>query len=187
MSNAKLHNHNKLQGKNEFLRGALSSTPVNHYWKKDNNEHKYSDSSTLESIKNTPKNNSAYSESNTFDSAIDPQHDINYYLNEIENIIQFYNVDTVDNGLELAQEYNTLSDEIILNKRESEILYYLSLNKSIKDIAAVATILDNKEVSASEINAIVNKQLYPKFKVDNISQLVDKATALNLILFQLEN
>lgn len=73
-----------------------------------------------------------------------------------------------------------------VTKRELDVLYYLSLNKSPKEIAQIITILENKTVSDSTINAVINKKLYPKFEVFNIGQLVEKAIMLNLIPFLLD-
>ncbi len=129
----------------------------------------------------------AESEIFQLDTKTEPLQDFNKCLNGIQDIIQSYTIGTLNYRPIANNEFNTLSDEITLNRRESEILYYLSQNKSIKDIAAIASILDNKDVSASTINAIIDKQLYKKFGVDNKEQLVEKADALNMILFQPEH
>ena len=71
--------------------------------------------------------------------------------------------------------------KISLTKREQQILYYLSLNQSPKDIANILSILDNKEVKPSTINSIICKKLYIKFSVSSVSQLIEKATMLNLL------
>ncbi|MCC2624175.1 MAG: hypothetical protein K0R14_48 [Burkholderiales bacterium] len=128
----------------------------------------------------------AESEIFQLETTTEPLQDFNKCLNGIQDIIQSYTIGTLNYRPISNNEYNTLSEEIILTRRESEILYYLSQNKSIKDIAAIASILDNKEVTARTINAIIDKQLYKKFGVDNIEQLVEKADALNMILFQPE-
>ncbi|MCC2624393.1 MAG: hypothetical protein K0R14_266 [Burkholderiales bacterium] len=47
--------------------------------------------------------------------------------------------------------------------------------------AKIITIMENNPVSDSTINATINKKLYPKFEVFNISQLVEKAIMLDLI------
>lgn len=185
MSSSKIQNETT-QYKNEFLRSALATEPAHRYWKNldDGSSSQYIDSSIA--LGNTLDSGDILEETSNFSSKTDTQ-DLTQYLDEIQNIIQFYKINTVDDVVEPSPGFDTISEEIILSQRESEILYYLSLDKSIKDIAAVTTILDNRNVSASEINAIINKQLYPKFKVDNIAQLIETATALNLILFQLDS
>lgn len=77
--------------------------------------------------------------------------------------------------------------KINLSAREQEILYYLYLNKSPKEIANILSIISGKEVSASTIHAIINKRLYVKFNVNSVSQLIEKAHAYNMIPFLITN
>jgi PAS domain S-box-containing protein len=74
-------------------------------------------------------------------------------------------------------------ENISLSKREKEILYLLSLNKSPKEIAQIFSNIENKNIASSTINSIICKQLYPKLGVFNISQLIEKANYLKLIPF----
>ena len=73
------------------------------------------------------------------------------------------------------------SENISLTKRETEILYLLSLGKSPKEIANILSKAQNKSVCASTINAMINKQLYPKFEVYNVNQLIEKAHLMRKI------
>ncbi|HLX54948.1 MAG TPA: hypothetical protein VKR58_13465 [Aquella sp.] len=176
MSKSKTRNETE-QIKDSFLEKIIASTPVNTYWNNlDGDNQVYNDVAAIQDAETLRINPQA-----------EKLQDFNKCLSSIQNIIQSYTIGTLDYKTPLNSEFNTLSDEIVLTKRESEILYYLSLNKSIKDIAAVITILDNKPVSASAINTIIDKQLYPKFEVDNIEKLIEKANSLKLILFQLDN
>lgn len=77
--------------------------------------------------------------------------------------------------------------QIKLTKRESQILYFLSLSKSPKDIATSLSSLESKIVSHATIQSIITKKLYVKFNVYSISRLVEKANLLNLIPFTLED
>ena len=76
---------------------------------------------------------------------------------------------------------------INITTREAEILYLLSLGKSPKEIAVTLSKIYKKTISASTIGALINKQLYPKFDVYNVSQLIEKATTLKMVPFMMEN
>jgi len=73
--------------------------------------------------------------------------------------------------------------DITLSKREREILYYLSLNKSPKDIATILSVLDKKAILPTTVQSVIDKQLYQKLDVFNIGQLIEKANMLKLIPF----
>lgn len=68
-----------------------------------------------------------------------------------------------------------------LTKREREVLFYLSLNKSPKEIANILTVIDKKIVAPSTVQSIIDKRLYSKLDSYNISQLIEKAYILKLI------
>ena len=70
-----------------------------------------------------------------------------------------------------------------LSRREEQILYLLSLNKSTKDIANILGIIDGKELSYKTILSIINKKLYVKFEVFSVSELISKARSAGLIPF----
>lgn len=104
-------------------------------------------------------------------------------LDEIQQIIQSYKINILNNRLGVKPDTDDLKHNIIISKRECEILYYLALNKSPKEIASIFAILDQKSVAAATIQSIIDKQLYIKFNVFNISQLIEKANVLRLIPF----
>lgn len=104
-------------------------------------------------------------------------------LDEIQQVIQSYKINILNNRLGVKVEAKSLQSNIIISKRECEILYYLALNKSPKEIASIFAVLDQKIVAASTIQSIIDKQLYVKFNVFNISQLIEKANMLRLIPF----
>lgn len=103
-------------------------------------------------------------------------------LDDIQNTIQTYKFGILNSKLGITAT-NLPHAEIVLTKRESEILYYISLNKSPKEIAGILSIIDQKDIASTTIQAIINKQLYPKFGVYNVSQLVERANTLRLIPF----
>ncbi len=109
------------------------------------------------------------------------------FIDKIQRDIQNYKVEALTEQIGIKPKISNSDKQIRLTKRELDILYYLSLNKSPKDISQIITIIENKPVSDSTINAIINKKLYPKFEVFNIGQLVEKAIMLNQIPFLLNN
>jgi|GEM_PF-1729790 len=117
---------------------------------------------------------------------IDGTKNFRQFLNKIVNEIQNFRIEDLSEKLGIKPQVN-LDEPIRLTKRESEVLYFLSLNKSPKDIATIITALEEKPVADSTINGLINKQLYPKFKVFNIGQLIEKANVLKLIPFLPDN
>jgi PAS domain S-box-containing protein len=108
-------------------------------------------------------------------------------LDEIQQVIQSYKINILNNRLGVKPVKESSNENIIISKRECEILYYLALNKSPKEIASIFAILDQKSVAAATIQSIIDKQLYVKFNVFNISQLIEKANLLKLIPFLPDN
>lgn len=109
----------------------------------------------------------------------------------IENItplvqtIDNFKFSTLNNKLGIFHP-DTQTENIDLTKREQEVLYYLALNQSPKEIASTLTSIEHKEhkpVKAKTIQSIIDTKLYPKFGVYNVSNLVEKAKLLNLIPF----
>lgn len=104
-------------------------------------------------------------------------------IDEIQRIIQSYKILFLNDRLGIESQINRQDQSIYRTKRESEVLYYLSLNKSPKEIATILTIIDNKSVSPGTVQSIIDKQLYTKFEVYSISKLIEKANVLKLIPF----
>ena len=104
-------------------------------------------------------------------------------MNSIQHLMQEAKINAVSNKTGAQTEITDYDKKIVITKREREILYFLSMGKTPKEIATVLSVLEGKEVSSGTISAFINKQLYPKFEVFNISQLVEKATLLKLIPF----
>ncbi len=87
------------------------------------------------------------------------------FIDKIQRDIQNYKVEALTEQIGIKPKISNSDKQIRLTKRELDVLYYLSLNKSPKDIAQIITIIESKPVSDSTINAIINKKLYPKFEV----------------------
>jgi len=103
------------------------------------------------------------------------------FIDDVMHLIQCYKLETLNDklGIEFLEMKHTM--EINLNKREKEILYFLSLNKSISEIAEILTVLDNKQMHATTVQSMVNEKLYPKFKAGNINQLLQNAIKYRMI------
>ena len=68
-----------------------------------------------------------------------------------------------------------------LSKRETEILYCLSLHKTPKEISRILSLAHGREVSIRSVQTIINEKLYSKLDVHSTSHLIERAAALNLI------
>ncbi|MCC2625248.1 MAG: Sensory box histidine kinase/response regulator [Burkholderiales bacterium] len=111
----------------------------------------------------------------------DSQTRITSFVNKMMHEIQAFRIEELHRTTGIKPPISDADRQMKLTKREQQILYFLSMNKSPKDIAQIITIIENNPVSDSTINAIINKRLYPKFEVFNIGQLVEKAIMLDLI------
>lgn len=104
-------------------------------------------------------------------------------INEFNHLLQKYKFDILNEDLGIKKQLNEDCKHIHLSKREQEILYYLSLNQSTKDIATILSILDKTSILPSTIQSTINKRLYTKFDVLSVSQLIEKANSMKLIPF----
>lgn len=108
------------------------------------------------------------------------------FIENISHLIDNYKISALNRKLGKS-ELNTLQNKPNLTKREAEVLYYLSLNKSPKEIAAILSLVEQKEITSKTIQSVIDKQLYSKFKVYSISQLIENAKSKKLIPFLLDN
>jgi len=76
-------------------------------------------------------------------------------------------------------------EEIKLATRQSEVLHYLSHCMSAKSIARQISQRHNKKIAHHTVNSILCKQLYTKFNVYGVSDLIRKAFLLEMIDFDL--
>lgn len=108
-------------------------------------------------------------------------------LDDIQHTIQNYKINVLHKKLGIEHQTQALKGIVPLTKRQREILYYLSLNKSPKEIAQILSIIDKKSVTSRTIQSVIDKQLYTKFKVYSISHLIEQANVQKLIPFLLDN
>ncbi|MFN8771201.1 MAG: PAS domain-containing protein [Neisseriaceae bacterium] len=107
-------------------------------------------------------------------------------INKMVNMLHSVQIELTNvNGISVS----TTSEDgyITLTKREQDILYLLSLNKSPKEIANILSNRENKNIQSDTIRSMISKQLYTKFGVYNVNQLIEKARILNLIPFIPDN
>jgi len=112
----------------------------------------------------------------------------NSFIDEIQRNIKAYQLELLNektSGTNTVNSYEKF--DIKLTTRDVEILYLLSIGKSPKEIASILSKIYKRNISASTISALINKQLYPKFDVYNVSQLIEKATSLKMIPFMAES
>ncbi len=107
-------------------------------------------------------------------------------IDEITHSISSYQIDTLHEktGTKL-QKYHS-APQITLTRREEQTLYYLSMYKGPKEIASILSLVEGKEITASTVQSVIDKQLYRKFEVNSIGLLMEKAKALKIISFKLD-
>ncbi len=105
------------------------------------------------------------------------------FVDNISNMIQRFKLDTVNKKLGLTNNSIAKSEKVTLTRREEQVLYFIAMGKSPKEIATILGKFENKIISDATIGGMINKQLYPKLGVASYGQLVDKATSLGLIHF----
>src|SRR5579863_3440924 len=104
-------------------------------------------------------------------------------INDVSPLVQTidsFKISVLNNKLGIPQS-SIQTEDIDLTGREQEILYYLALNKSPKEIADHLSTLDKKKVSPKTVQSMIDTKLYAKFGTHNISALVAKAKLLHLI------
>jgi PAS domain S-box-containing protein len=96
-------------------------------------------------------------------------------LNDLQNEIinEEFNIQIPDSEI--------VARPIKLTQREKQILFLLSKNKQPKEIALMLSKKQNKNLSPATIASVICKQLYIKFNVNTISNLLNKATKLSMI------
>jgi DNA-binding CsgD family transcriptional regulator len=105
-------------------------------------------------------------------------------MDNIVTLIQSHKVNILNDKLGISEQNTFFPSEYVrLSKREEQVLYLLSMGKSPKEIAKILSKLENKSFSPKTVASVINKQLYVKLDVSNYSQLLEKATKLNLIQF----
>ncbi len=104
---------------------------------------------------------------------LEMQEDFKKCLNELQQVITRYKIHMLNDKLGISSKTKA-SGNIKLTKREQQILYYLSLHKSPKEISNILSKLEKKEILSVTVQAVIDKQLYSKLEVHNIGQLLEK-------------
>jgi hypothetical protein len=68
-----------------------------------------------------------------------------------------------------------------LTQREEEVLFLLMLGKRYKSIARILSKAYHREIKDTAVNNTVNKQLFEKFAVASVDELIEKTIQLNVI------
>lgn len=93
-----------------------------------------------------------------------------YLIDEISQLINDFKITNLNDKIGNQVKITDTDKQIKLTLRERQVLYYISLNKSPKEIAIILSILEEKQISPATISSIINKKLYLKFNVFNIGQ-----------------
>ena len=105
------------------------------------------------------------------------------FIDEMLNMIHKFKFNAVNKKLGLRNKTSQMYSSVKLTKREEQILYFLAIGKSPKEIATILSKFENKTISDATVGGMINKQLYPKLEVASYGQLIDRATNLGLIPF----
>lgn len=84
-------------------------------------------------------------------------------------------VEIVNERIGLKSPNNKLVIAAPLSKRETEILYCLSLHKTPKEISRILSLAHGREVSIRSVQTIINEKLYSKLDVHSTSHLIEQA------------
>jgi len=103
-------------------------------------------------------------------------------LKDVLLLIEQYKIDELDKkNISRPLRESCYMEEIKLSRREKQILYYLAMGKSTKEIATIIGNLDSKIISYKTILSIINKKLYIKFDVISRGQLIERAIRMKMI------
>lgn len=103
------------------------------------------------------------------------------FVEQIYSLIQKFEITAFNDTLKIKSQGEV--KDVQLTRLEKEILYYLSLHKSTRDISGIVSFIEGREFSAEVVEVIIKKVLFGKFNVSSIGDLIDKAKLLNVIPF----
>jgi len=104
-------------------------------------------------------------------------------IDDIFTVLHKNQIQEVREKISYAKTNTRRISNLKLTKREQEIVYFLSVGKSPKEIANILSAMGNKDVSFKTVLSIINKKLYPKFEVFSVGELIDSARLHGLIPF----
>ena len=106
---------------------------------------------------------------------------VGYFIN---NITAFFNADKLQLLEKLNPNFSQKSyshkpkSSISLSRREEEVLFLLLYGKSAREITEFINKAENNSISVNTIKSIINKQLFFKFDVYDLEELLAKAKAM---------
>jgi DNA-binding CsgD family transcriptional regulator len=106
---------------------------------------------------------------------------IGYFIN---NITAFFNADKLQLLEKLNPNFSQKSyrhknkNPVALSRREEEVLFLLLYGKSAREITEFINKAENNSISVNTIKSIINKQLFFKFDVYDLDELLIKAKAM---------
>lgn len=104
------------------------------------------------------------------------------FTNSMLNLIREYQFNELN--LKIAPQVNNIEEDIsvpIISRLDYEILYYLSLNKTITEISNIINLVNHINISSTTIQQKITGVLYPKFQVTSRSELINKAIKFKLL------
>ncbi|MFN8771059.1 MAG: PAS domain-containing protein [Neisseriaceae bacterium] len=104
------------------------------------------------------------------------------FISGVMNLAHNYKLDIFNEKLGY-KGHNEPIVKIKLSKREEQVLYFLVMGKTPKEIASILSKLVGKSISHSTVSCVISKQLYSKLEASNTGQLIEKANRLHLVPF----
>ncbi|MFN8770914.1 MAG: PAS domain-containing protein [Neisseriaceae bacterium] len=121
-------------------------------------------------------------ENANYQAKLKAQESFSDFINAVMNLANSYKIDIFNEKLGINNHHEPLV-EIKLSKREEQVLYFLAMGKTPKDIALILSKLEGKSISHETIRSVISKQLYLKLDASNPGQLIEKAMKLHLVPF----
>ncbi len=91
-------------------------------------------------------------------------------------ILNSYNPNT--KKLDLILPHIDSVNNLQLSEREQKVLFLLSLNYTTSQIAEILSKVENKKITPNLIRNNINQQLYIKFEVNSVPDLIEKYSML---------
>lgn len=103
----------------------------------------------------------------------------NFNFNEnLKHLLHYLNKRFHPNG---SFKLDNTQQPIKLSNRQHEILFLLMLGKTPRLIAEIINHMEGTTIKPSTVMSVINKQLYEKFQVYSMDQLVEKAVLIGFV------